>query len=528
MYVRMRGMEGFGTQRNVGKPFIFRHDRIANNSHARFFWYQQQKHFTLSDFAIVVFSFRTRFEFAAPLHSCVSIYLDATGSQSMMDIEEGTDLQRTAIEQQDQGEGEESGKKGEYAENLIPKKKEPTEQQNTQSVPGFRKAGGAWGDNHSKTNLGPIPPRVNANAQPFLGQTRSTATVTSGLQAFPIIRSRNYSSPSDLSTNQGLSENKAKAVSKGEELQAANARFEILQEHCSSLREELEECYLRGPVGVCEDVRERLEDIAAAIRSNQLGPEVPNRNCSVTVGNPSEVRPTKSVSFTNIPQWREYFPTETSPVIAGKKAKLSVFSKLAGYTSFFQFFKRGECSAQSSLQSAGSNTKTTSATNSQEPPFEKSDNAHNQQASEDNGGTIALRELANKTLHQNNLILSKLGYRRNPVMSRPTSFRSHPPSVSPFVTPTKTRNVKNIPLILLYTANIVLFLIFLVAIAWALAAGLMADRERRMWLQSGETARMASVLLQPEGGFWEKGWGPGAGGWGVGGDVEGLTEEGYF
>lgn len=364
--------------------------------------------------------------------------------------------------------------------------------------------------------------------QSFLGQTRRPAPVTSGLQAFPIIGSKNYSLPTDLSTDQGRSEYKAKVASKGEELEAANARFEILQYHLSSLRKELEECYLQDSVGVFDDIRERLEDIAAAIRSNPVGREVPNRNCSITVANLREVRPTKSVSFTNIPQWREYFSTESSTVNAEKKAKLSLFSKLADYISFLPFFKRGECPVQSSLQSAGSNTETTSPTNPQEPPIEKSGNTHNQQASEDNGATIALRELASTTLHQNNLILSKLGYRQHPVALRSTSSRSHPLSGFPFVPPTKTPSVNNISLILLYTANIALFLTFLVAIAWALAAGLMADRERRMWLQGGETARMASVLLQPEGGFWEKGWGVGAGGWGVGGDVEGLTDEGYF
>lgn len=524
MYVRMRGMESVGTQRNVWRPFIFRHHRMADSSLLVFFGTSIKEIVRYQTLP----SWFSRFEPASKSLRLSAFICKQMAQQPMMDNEKGTDLQRTAIEQQDQAEGGDSGKRREYAENLVPQKNEPTEQQATEPVPRFSKAGGAWGDNHSKTKLGTIPSRVNANAQSFLGQTRRPATVTSGLKAFPIIRSKNYSLPTDLYTDQGLSENEAKDASKGEELEAANARFEILQEHFSSLRKELEECYLHGPVGVFEDIRERLEDIAAATRSNPVGSEVPNRNCSVTVGYPSEVRPTKSVSFANIPQWREYFSTESSPVIAGKKAKLSVLSKLAGYTSYFQFFKRGECSAQSSLQSAGSNTGTTSSTNPQEPPFKKSDNAHNQQASKDNGATIALRELASTTLHQNNLILSKLGYRQNPVMSRSTSSRSHPPSVSPFVPPTKNRTVKNVPLILLYTANIVLFLTFLVAIAWALAAGLMADRERRMWLQGGETARMASVLLQPEGGFWERGWGAGAGGWGVGGDVEGLEGEGYF
>lgn len=447
-----------------------------------------------------------------------------------MDIEKVTDLQHAATEQQDQEEGRKSGKKGEYAENLIIQKNKSIEQQATQPVPGFSEARGAWEDNHSKTNLGTIQSRVNANAQSFLGQTRRPAPVTSGLQAFPIIGSKNCSLPTDVSTDQGLSEYKAKVARKEEELEAANARFEILEYHFSSLRKELEEYYLQNQVGVFEDIRGRLEDIAASIRSNPVGPEVPNRDCSVTGGNPREIRSKKSVSFINIPQWREYFSTESSPVKAEKRAKLPLFSKLAGYTSFLQFFKRvGGCYAQSSLQSAGSNSETTSPTNPQQPPFEKSDNAHNQQASEDNVATTALRELASTTLYQNNLILSKLGHRQHPASLRSTSSRSHSPSVSPFVPPTKTPTaVNNMPLTLLYTANIFLFLTFLLAIAWALAAGLMADRERRMWLQGGETARMASVLLQPEGGFWEKGWGVGAGGWGVGGDVEGLREEGYF
>lgn len=362
-----------------------------------------------------------------------------------------------------------------------------------------------------------------------LVQTRRPATVTSGLKTLPMMGSKNYSLPTDHSTDQGLSGNEAKDASKGKELEAAIARFEILQYHFSSLREELEECYLQGPVGVFEDIRERLEDIAAAIRSNKVGSEFPNRNCSVAAGNPSEFRPTKSVSFTKTPQWREYFSTESFPVLIGKKAKLSVFNKLAGYyTRFFQCFKRSERSAQSSLQSAGSNTESISSTNPIETPFEKPDNAHNQQASKGSGATIALRELASTTLHQNNLILSKLGYRQNAAMARSTSTRSPPPFVSPFSPPTKTRTVKKVPLILLYTVNIVLFLALLVAIAWALVAGLMAESERRMWLQGGETARMASVLLQPEGGFWERGWGAGAGGWGVGGDVEALRGDGYF
>lgn len=412
-----------------------------------------------------------------------------------MNIEKGSDLQRTATEQQDQGEGGE-----------ITQKNEATEQQATQSVPGFLEVEGASEDNHSKPNLGTIPSRVNANSQSFLGQTGRPASVTSGVQAFPIVGSNNCSSPPEVSADQGPSEYKTKVATKGVELEAANARFEILHYHFSSLRKELEECYLQDPVGI----REKLEDIAAAIRSNSVGQEVLNRNCSVTVENLGEIRLSKPVSSINTPQWREYFSTESCPVMAVKKAKLSVFSRLAGYISFFQFFKRVESSAESSLQSAGINTELiTGPTNRQEPPFEKSDNAHNQQAPVD---PIVLRELASISLHQNNLILSKLDHHQQSVTSRPASSRSHPQSVpDPFVPPTKTSTVSKIPLFTLYATNIILFLIFLVAIVWALAAGIMAERERRMWLQGGETARLASVLLQPEGGFWEKGWGAGAG-----------------
>lgn len=467
-----------------------------------------------------------------------------------MNTEKGTGLQIQAIEQQDQVEGGE-----------ITQKNETTEQQATQSESEFLEAEGAWEYNHSKTSLGTIPSRVNANAQSYLGHTGRPASVTSDLQAFPIIGSNNGSLPTDLSADQGPSEYKSKVASKVKELETANARFEILQNNLSSLRKELEECYLQDPVRI----RERLEDIpAAAIRSNPVDQEVPNRNQSVTLGNPDEIRPSKPVSSIGIPPWGEYFSTESSPVIAAKKAKLSVFSRLAGYTSFFKrgessaesslqsagsntelttgptnhqeppfeksdnphFFKRGEYSAESSLQSANSNTELTRGpTNHQELPFEKSDNAHNQQqASEDKCAAIALRELASKTLHQNNLILSKLGHRcQQSVTSRSTSSRSkQPPSVpDPFVPPTKTpTTVSKTPLFLLYTVNIILSLSFLVAIAWAFAAGIMAERERRMWLQGGETARMASVLLQPDGGFWEKKWGPGARGWGECGDIE--------
>lgn len=208
---------------------------------------------------------------------------------------------------------------------------------------------------------------------------------------------------------------------------------------------------------------------------------------------------------------------------------MSGFSKLAGYTSFLKIFSRGEFSSPSSTQSAGSNIETTSPTNPQKLPFEKSDIVHNQHALEDGRGvTITLRELARTTLRQHILILSKLSHRQHPVNIHSTSSRSHPSFISPFVPPAGAPTVKNLSLIFLYTANIVLFLTFLVAIAWALAAGLMADRERKMWLEGGETARMASVLLEPEGGLWEKGWGFNAGWWGLGGDVEGLKKGAYF
>lgn len=318
-----------------------------------------------------------------------------------------------------------------------------------------------------------------------------------------------------------MSEYKAKVTSKGGELEAANARFETLQYQFSSLRKEFEECYCEDPAGVFDEIRERLEDVAAAIRSNPVGPEVVDRNSSVIVENRLETRPIKSLSFTKIAKWREHFYTKIFPVKA-EKAKLSGFSKLVGYTSFLKFFRLDEFSSPSSTQSAGSNTETTSPTNPHRPPLEKSDIAHNQHALEDiRGVTITLQELARTTLRQHNLILSKLSHRQHPVNVHSTSSRSHPSFISPYVPPAGAPTVKNLSLIFLYTANIVLFLTFLVAIAWALAAGLMADRERKMWLEGGETARMASVLLEPEGGLWEKGWG-------LGGDVEGLKKGGYF
>lgn len=173
--------------------------------------------------------------------------------------------------------------------------------------------------------------------------------------------------------------------------------------------------------------------------------------------------------------------------------------------------------SRSSPQSTGSNIDTTSPTDREQPCSEKIDNANIQQASEDHGATIASRELAVTTLRENQLILSKPNCRQKPVTQ--TSSRAHLLSVFPFALPTEIPTLNNIPLIFLYSANLVLFLTLLVAIASALAAGLMADRERRMWLEGGETARMASVLLQDEGGFWERGWGVGAGEWGLGGGV---------
>lgn len=451
-----------------------------------------------------------------------------------MDIEKGTTgQQRTEKGQQDIEEGGKSGKKGKYAETPIAQKDYPTEQQGTQPVEGISEARGARGDNYSKTNLDTSPSQVNASVQPFLGRTRRPAPGTSTLQAFPMIENNNHPLPTHLSTDQELSEYDAKVVSKEEEFIAANVRFEILLYHFDShsLTKELQGCYREDPAGVLDEIREKLEDIAAAIRSSNpvVGADVPNRNSSVAVGKPCEARPTKSVSFTNLPEPRRehLFSTEMSRVKA-EKAKMSVFSELIRYTSFLQyFFKRGQCSSQSSPQSAGSGTETTCPTNPQKPPFEKSDKANNnQQASEDDGAAIvALRELARTTLRQNHLILSKLKHRQQPVTSSSTSSRSQPPlSVSPFVPPTEPPTISKIPLIFLYTANTVLFITFLVAIAWALAAGLMADREREMWLKGGETARMASLLLQPEGGFWEEGCGARARGCGLGWNVQ----EGYF
>lgn len=74
--------------------------------------------------------------------------------------------------------------------------------------------------------------------------------------------------PTHLATDQGLSEYKAKDASKEEESKAVNALFEILQYHFSSLRDELQGCYREDPAGVFDEIRERLEDMAAAIRTS--------------------------------------------------------------------------------------------------------------------------------------------------------------------------------------------------------------------------------------------------------------------
>ncbi len=317
--------------------------------------------------------------------------------------------------------------------------------------------------------------------------------ITSHLQASPIIESKNDPLPSHLATDQGLSGYKAKLAKKEEELKAANARFEILQYHLSFLKK-LQGCYREDSAGVFDEIRERLADIAAAIRSNPVGWEVSNRNLSVKVGKPTEAGPDKPASFNSIPEWGEHFFPEYSPVKV-EKENLSVFSKFNCYTNFF--------TSRSSPQSTGSNIDTTSSTNHEQPSSEKIDNANIQQASEDHGATIASRELAVTTLRQNQLMLSKLNCRQKPVTS--TSSRAHLLSVFPFVLRTEIPTLNNIPLIFLYSANIVLILTLPVAIASALTAGFMADRERRMWVEGGDTARMASVLLQEEGGFWERG-----------------------
>lgn len=420
-----------------------------------------------------------------------------------MDVEkEITDQPTTAKGQRLREGGRKSGKKGEYAENPVDQKGKP----------------GARRDNLSKNNFDTSRSRINVNAQSFLEQTPRPAPITSQLQALPIIESKNHPLRAHLDT-EGLSKYNAKVAREEEELKAANARFEILQHHFSSLKEELQESYHEVPAGVFDEIRKKLEDIAAAISSYSFGSEISNRNSSMKVGKPSEAGPDRSGSFTSISEWGEQFSLENGPVKV-EKDNLSGFSKFNCYTRFLNICKRGEYSFRSGSQSNGSNIDTTSLTNPQQTSSEKPDNANYQQAGKDDGATIALRGLARTTLRQNNLILSKLNRRQKPDTSTPS--RSQRLSGFPFARQKEIPTLNNIPLIFLYTANTVLFLALLVAIAWALAAGLMANRERNMWLENGETARMASVLLQPEGGFWEKGWGAGAGGWGLGGDVEGL------
>ena len=391
-----------------------------------------------------------------------------------MDVErEKTDQQPTAKGPQDKEDGGKRDKKGEYAEEPVIQKDKSTEQQATQHVPGIIEAGGVRGDKYSKTNPDINQSRVNANTQSVLEKTRKPAPITSYLQPLSIIENKKDTLTTHIDTDDELAEIKAKVAWKEKELKAANARFEILEHHFSSLSEELQGYYREDPAGIFDEIRERLEDIATAIRTSPLGLEVIDRNSCIQGEKPSVAESSKSVSFTDFPERREDFSTENSP----EKADLSVFSKSANYASF----ERDECSSQPNPQ---------------------------------------LRELARRNLRQQNLILSKLE-RQQPVTSPPSRFRSL--RIFPFVLPpTENRTISNIPLIFLYIANIVLFLTFLIAIAWALAAGFMADSERRMWQAGGETARVASVLLESEGGFWEKGWGPGAEGWGLDGDVEGL------
>lgn len=59
-----------------------------------------------------------------------------------------------------------------------------------------------------------------------------------------------------------------------------NARLRILQYHFRSLRDELQGCYREDPARVFDEIRQRLEDIAAAIRASPIGLEVPDRNSS--------------------------------------------------------------------------------------------------------------------------------------------------------------------------------------------------------------------------------------------------------
>lgn len=445
-----------------------------------------------------------------------------------MEVEkEKIDQRPTAKGPQDKEVGGRSGTKGEYDEERVVQKGEPTGQKATQLVPGIPKPGGAHGDSHSKANPDIDPPRVNTGAQSILEQvlehTHQFAPIPSYLQSLSIIERKNDPLTTCFARDQELSLYKARVTGQEKELKATNARFEILQQHFSFLREELQGFYHENPAEVFEEVRERLKDIAAAVRTSPAGCEVLDRNFSVKGGKPSRAEPSKLVFFTNFPKRRVDFSPENSPVKADK-ANLSVFGRFARFTSFLKIFRRGESSSQSNLPSAESNNDTTGPTNPLNLSAEKFDLGDTRQAPEVIGTTTALRELARKSLRQHSLILSKLN-RQQPLI--PSSSSSHPSPVSTFVPPTKNRVTYNIPLIFLYTANIVLFLIFLVTIAWALATGFMADSERRMWLAGGETARMVSALLEHEGGFWEKGWGPGAGGWGLGGDVESLRR-GYF
>lgn len=166
MHVGMRGMESFAIQRNIWRSFIIRHHRIADNSLASFFFVQAARK---------LYAIKLRHHRFEPASKSLRIFIlvsaficEQPAQRPMMDIEKGTDLQRTATEQQDQVVGGESGKKGEYAENLLPRENKPTEQQATRPAPGFRKAGGVWGVNHCKTKFGTISSRINANAQSFL------------------------------------------------------------------------------------------------------------------------------------------------------------------------------------------------------------------------------------------------------------------------------------------------------------------------------------------------------------------------
>lgn len=166
----------------------------------------------------------------------------------------------------------------------------------------------------------------------------------------------------------------------------SNARFEILQYNLNFLREELQGCYREDPAGDFDEIRERLEDIATAIRSNPVGSEVSNRNLFVKKGKPSEAGPDKSVSFTS--EWGEHFSPEYSPV-KFEKDPFSIFSKFNGYTNFFKISKSGEFSSRWSPQSTGSNIDTTSHTNQEQPSSGEFYIANTQQASGDDSATIA-------------------------------------------------------------------------------------------------------------------------------------------